>query len=84
MPLHTTPNTTPQQCHSHINAHVEEVIGGQMRRTYLQPVDVHIDHGVAEVGLDVCHRLALDLESVAHPYTRQDLVEQRLRDKRSF
>lgn len=32
-----------------------------MGRTYLQPVDIHVDHGVAEVGLDVRHRLTFDL-----------------------
>lgn len=65
--------------HSHINTHVEELVGRQVSGADLKPVDVHVYHGVAEVGLDVRHRLALDLQTVPHPHARQDLVEQALR-----
>lgn len=46
-----------------------------MRSAHLEPENVHIDHGVAEVSLDVRHRLAFDLETVADPDAGQDLVE---------
>lgn len=68
----------------HIYTHVEELVGGQVSRAHLQPVDVHVDHGVAEVGLNVCHGLAFDLQAVSYPHTRQDLVEQALWKKFSL
>lgn len=61
-----------------VDADVEEVVGGQMRGAHLQEVDVHIHHGVAEVGLDIGHGLPLDLQPVAHPDSTQNLIEEAL------
>jgi hypothetical protein len=44
----------------------------------LQEINVCIHHGVAEVALDVRHGLALDLQTIAHPFSSKDLVEGNL------
>lgn len=50
----------------------------------LKPVDVHVDHWVAEVGLDIRHGLPFDLQPIPHPYSSQDLVEKALKRQVKF
>lgn len=45
----------------------------QIANNNLEQVDVGVDHGVAEVGLDVGHRLSLDLQTVPDPHVVVDL-----------
>jgi len=53
----------------------------QVGGTDLQEEQVHVGHRVAEVRLDIGHRLSLDLETIAHPFSGQDLVEKTLKTK---
>ena len=39
----------------------------QLARTHLQKIQVCVDHGVAEIALNVRHCLTLNLKSIAHP-----------------
>ena len=57
---------------------VDELGGGQVRGAQLQEEEVGVHHRLAEVALDVRHGLALDLQPVAHPQPRHDLVEGNL------
>lgn len=41
----------------------------------LQEVQVCIYHGVAEITLDVCHGLSLDLQAITHPHVPQDFIK---------
>ena len=45
---------------------------------HLEQVDVRVDHGVAEVGLDIGHGLAFDLQTVPHPHVTVDLRQAHL------
>ena len=58
---------------------VEELVGWQLCGQNLEQEEVGVDHGLAEVALDVRHRLALDLETVPDPETRHDFVEDSLK-----
>ena len=58
---------------------VEELVGWQLGGQNLEQEEVGVDHGLAEVALDVRHRLALDLETVPDPETRHDFVEDSLK-----
>ena len=49
-----------------------------MRGADLEKEEVGVNHGPAEVALDVSHGLALDLEAVPHPQTTHDFVESSL------
>ena len=50
----------------------------QLRRTSLEEKYVGVNHGPAEVALNVGHCLTLDLQSVSHPQATHDLVESSL------
>ena len=51
----------------------------QLSGTHLKQVDIGIDHRVSEVTLDVRHGLPFDLQSIAHPQTRQNFIKGRLK-----
>ena len=55
------------------------MIVGHRLTSDLQQEEVSIDHGVAEVTLDVGHGLTSDLQAVAHPHSAEDLMEHDLR-----
>ena len=57
---------------------VDELRGGQVRGAELQEEEVGVHHRLAEVALDVRHGLPLDLQTVAYPQPRHDLVEGNL------
>jgi hypothetical protein len=58
---------------------VQEFSGRQLRGQHLQQEEVGVDHGLAEVALDVRHGLPFDLEAVTDPEACHDLVERRLK-----
>jgi len=75
-----------QGCRLQPLSHVEQLDGvlqeevlRQVGGTDLQEEQIHVGHRVAEVRLDVGHRLTLDLQPVAHPFSGQDLVEETLK-----
>ena len=39
----------------------------QLSGAHLKQVDIGVDHGIAEVALDVRHGLSFDLQSIAYP-----------------
>lgn len=49
------------------DARREEEAGWQLRSADLQEKQIHVDHRVAEVSLNVCHRLTFDLQAVSDP-----------------
>jgi hypothetical protein len=60
---------------------VEELVGRQLRCQNLKQEEIGVDHGLAEVTLDVGHRLTFDLEAVADPKAAHNLVESSLKKK---
>ena len=63
---------------------VEEALGGELGGAELEEEEVGVHHGLAEVALDVRHRLALDLKAISNPEPAHDLVEGGLEMKRDL
>ncbi len=63
---------------------MEELVGRQLRCQNLKQEEVGVDHGLAEVTLDVGHRLTFDLKAVADPKAAHNLVESSLKKKSIF
>ena len=55
--------------------HLNEPVWVESASDGLDEEEIRINHGVAEVALDVCHSLTLHLESIPRPESTQDLVE---------
>lgn len=47
--------------------------------THLHKVDISIQHGIAEVALDVGHCLPLDLKAIPHPQSTVDFTYTNLK-----
>jgi hypothetical protein len=60
---------------------VEELVGRQLRCQNLKQEEIGVDHGLAEVTLDVGHRLTFDLKAVADPKAAHNLVESSLKNE---
>ena len=62
---------------------MKKFVGRKLRCQNLKQKQIGVDHGFAEVALDVRHCLAFDLKAVSDPKAAHDLVKRRLKERKN-